>query len=55
MCADAPNPLEYRPDDPAPTSNLTTWFVVVVVWAVGIASWALWTSAFIYGFFRLFS
>jgi hypothetical protein len=54
MCADAPNPLDYGPDDLSPAATWTTWLVVIIVWTVGLVSWALWTSAFIYGFFRLF-
>ena len=50
-----PNPLEYRQDDPTPAATLTTWLLVLVIWGVGLLSWALWTSLFIYGFFRFFS
>lgn len=55
MSGDHPNPLEYRQDDPPPGAGVTTWLLIVVVWGVGLVSWALWTSFFVYGFFRFFS
>lgn len=55
MGGEHPNPLEYRPDDPTPAGGMTTWLLVLLVWALGLCSWALWTSLFIYGFFRFFS
>ena len=49
-----PRPLEYGGDGPAPGARLSTWLIVVVVWSLGLASWTLWTGAFLYGFFRFF-
>jgi hypothetical protein len=49
-----PRPLEYRGDADASGGRLATRLVVVVVWAVGLASWTLWTAALVYGFFRVF-
>lgn len=49
-----PRPLEYAGDAPAPGAPLSTWLIVVVVWTLGLASWTLWTGAFLYGFFHFF-
>ena len=50
-----PRPLEYRGDARAPGARLSTWLIIVVVWTLGLASWTLWTAAFLYGFFRFFA
>ena len=57
-----PNLLDYRPQPDADRDALAaagrgagTWTALVVVWAVGLASWAVWLAAIGYMVVFLFA
>jgi hypothetical protein len=51
--AGRPRPLDYAADAPPPGMQVGTWVILVIVWLLGLASWAVWLYMFFYAIVRL--